>query len=278
MNLFKDILTDKNRVIGIDEYINESDGLIYCKKCGKHKQLILPILGEQHVVRSLCKCEEAEREAKKDEEDRRKELIQVETLRRYGLHDEVLRNYRFENDEGYIEKIDMAKHYVDEFEKMKKEGRGLILWGPMGTGKTFFAGCIANALIDQGISVYMTKFSRILNKLSAAFSDDKNAYIDELCKCDLLIIDDLGGERNTDYSIEQLYNVIDSRYLSGKPMIITTNITVKDFKNPECSDHKRIFDRILERCAAVKIDGVNIREIKMRETQKRIEEVIAKNN
>ena len=64
----------------------------------------------------------------------------------------------------------------------------------------------------------------------------------------LLIIDDLGAERGTDYALEKVYNIIDSRYLSGKPLILTTNMTLKDMQESEDIRYRRIYDRIFEMC------------------------------
>ena len=186
--------------------------------------------------------------------------------------------YTFENDKGYNTKFYMAQNYVDRFNDLKADGRGLLLWGQTGTGKTYFAGCIANALIDKGISVYMTNFSTIINQLTGAFSEEKNQIIETINQKSLLIIDDLGIERNTDYATEQVYNVIDTRYRSGRPMIITTNIILDDLKNPKDLAHKRIYDRILERCTPILIEGRNIREINMEENNKVIREAITKKN
>ena len=277
MKLFNGALTNNERELREDEFINETDGLVYCKKCGGPKQMKVNIDGEEHVVFHLCECELAERDARMLEEQKREEQRRADSIRRFGLQGDELWNYRFENDCGYVKKMYMAKNYVDHFDKLKKSGSGLLLWGPTGSGKTFFAGCIANALIDQCKTVYMTNFSKVINKLTGAFSEDKNLIIDEMVKSSLLIIDDLGIERNTEYATEQVFNVIDARYRSGKPMIITTNIVIDDLKNPKDIAHKRIYDRILERCVPVLIDGVNIREIKMVENQKRIEDAIVKN-
>ena len=65
----------------------------------------------------------------------------------------------------------------------------------------------------------------------------------------LLVIDDLGVERNTEYAMEQMFTVIDSRYRSKKPLIVTTNLKLEEIKNPPDLAHARIYDRILERCA-----------------------------
>ena len=81
------------------------------------------------------------------------------------------------------------------------------------------------------------------------FSEDRADFIASFDEYDLLIIDDLGVERNTEYAMEQMFFVIDSRYRSRRPMIITTNLKLDELKNPPDLAHARIYDRILERCA-----------------------------
>ena len=105
----------------------------------------------------------------------------------------------------------------------------------------------------------MTNFARILNTLTGMYSDDRNRFIESFNQCSLLIIDDLGVERSSEFALEQVFSVIDSRYRSRKPMIITTNLTLEE--NPQDLAHARIYDRILERCIPVKISRQNIREM-----------------
>ena len=277
-NVLNNSLDENLASLAEDEYIDPVDGLIYCQVCGKHRQLRFNIHGEEHIVRTLCKCGEAERDARIQEEERQEFQRRIESLRRTGMLDRKMWDYTFEKDKGYNSKLYMAQNYVDRFNDLKVDGRGLLLWGQTGTGKTYFAGCIANALIDKGISVYMTNFSTIINQLTGAFSEEKNQIIENINRKALLIIDDLGIERNTDYATEQVYNVIDTRYRSGRPMIITTNIVLDDLKNPKDLAHKRIYDRILERCTPILIEGRNIREINMEENNKAIREAITKKN
>ena len=96
---------------------------------------------------------------------------------------------------------------------------GCLFWGGVGTGKSYLAGCIANALMEKEIPVHMTNFALILNDLAASF-ENRNEYISRLCRYPLLILDDFGMERGTEYGLEQVFNVIDSRYRSGKPLIV----------------------------------------------------------
>ena len=153
-----------------------------------------------------------------------------------------------------------ARAYVENWKEAYKNNAGLLLFGDVGTGKSFFAGCIANALLDRDVPVLMTNFPTILNRLTGMFSEDRAAFIASLDEYDLLIIDDLGVERSTDYAMEQMFFVIDSRYRSRRPMIITTNLKLSELKNPSDLPHARIYDRILERCAPILFDGKNFRE------------------
>ena len=134
----------------------------------------------------------------------------------------------------------------------------------VGTGKSYLAGCIANALMEKEIPVRMTNFALILNDLAASF-EGRNEYISRLCRYPLLILDDFGMERGTEYGLEQVFHVIDSRYRSGKPLIVTTNLTLDDLRNPEDTAHSRIYDRLLSMCVPVRFTGDNFRQ----ETAKR---------
>ena len=135
---------------------------------------------------------------------------------------------------------------------------GYLFWGPVGTGKSYLASCIANALLEQEVTVKMTNFNTILNDLFAV--EDKTEYIRSLNGYELLIIDDLGVERNSEYALENIFSVIDWRYRSGRPLITTTNLPLVQLKQETKIGKKRIYDRILERCIPVKIDGVSRRE------------------
>ena len=120
---------------------------------------------------------------------------------------------------------------------------------------------IANALIDKGYPVLVTNFSRILSTLQGTF--DKQEYLDSLNQFKLLVIDDLGIERDTGYAKEQVYNIIDSRYRAGLPMIITTNLTMQKLATETELADKRVYDRIIERCFPVEVAGESRRMKKL---------------
>lgn len=219
----------------------------------------IEILSKQLTVPVMCRCRSIEYKKEQEESKKRECMEYIARLRSSGLHDKALRDYTFENDKGYNPEMEKAHKYVEQWDKMKAMSTGLLLWGGTGTGKTFFAGCVANALIDTGVPVLMTNFARILNSLTNMFSEDRNGFIDSLNKYELLIIDDLGMERQSEFALEQVYNVIDSRYRSKRPLIVTTNLTLDELKNPADISRKRIYDRVLERCVPLKINNRNIR-------------------
>ena len=245
------------------DYIGE-DGLLYCHKCHTRKQTEVMLFGSIRRPMCMCKCM-AEKRAAEEEEHRRREFeAKVEEMRRVGFPKEEMRNWTFANDDMTNERITKAaQRYVEKFSELRKSGKGLLLYGNTGTGKTYTACEIANALIDKGYPVLVINFAEILNRLQGSF--EKQKYIDSFDSYQLLVIDDLGIERDTSYAKEQVYNIIDSRYRSGLPMIITTNLTMDKIKNPEDIENLRIYDRILERCFPIEVSGGNRRRKAVRE-------------
>ena len=170
----------------------------------------------------------------------------MERIRRrkaQSLQDRYLYDYTFANDNGQNPLMDKARAYVENWKEAYKNNTGLLLFGDVGTGKSFFAGCIANALLDRDVPVLMTNFPTILNRLTGMFSEDRADFIASFDEYDLLIIDDLGVERSTEYAMEQMFFVIDSRYRSRRPMIITTNLKLAELKNPPDLAHARRKER-----------------------------------
>lgn len=252
-----------------DEYIDHSDGLIHCKKCGGRRQTILPdpLRHSYLMPRCVCPCKQEAEKQRKAAEEQRALMESIRRRRAQGLQDRYLHDFTFANDNGQNPLTEKARAYVENWKEAYRENTGLLLFGDVGTGKSFFAGCIANALIDWDIPVLMTNIPSILNRLTGMFAEDRAAFISALDDYSLLILDDLGVERNTEYALEQMFLVIDSRYRSRKPLIVTTNLKLEEIKNPPDLAHARIYDRIMERCAPVLFSGRNFREEKAAATK-----------
>lgn len=234
------------------------DGLLYCGECHEPKEFKFEFAGKTKIVPCLCKCQVLTR--KQDEERRQLESKQreIDEARRLGFPDKELLKYTFAADDRKNAKLsDVMQKYVDQFKEFKEKGKGLLLYGGVETGKTFFACCIANALIDNGYSCLATNFSRIANTVWDI--ENKQGYYDKLNSFDLLVLDDLGVERNTDYMQEIVFNIVDGRDRSGLPMIITTNLTLDEIKKPSDIAKQRIYSRVLKNCFPIQVEGIKRR-------------------
>ena len=246
------------------------DGLLYCGKCNTRKQWKGVLLGKEQIMPCLCKCQTKARDRKKEEEKAEKQKEIIEKRRKYAFSggkteweqeenpasaDEMrMMKWNFKTDDNANpEMTKKAKNFVRNFDAFRAKGRGIIFYGSTGTGKTFISCCIANALIDLGYLVIVTNFSKIANELLSTY--DKSDYMEKLMKCNLLIIDDLDIERQTGYMSETVYNVIDSRYRSGKPMIVTTNLSSEQLKNPGTIEKQRVYSRIMDVCIPILFAG-----------------------
>lgn len=247
------------------------DGLLYCHKCNTPKQIKVELFGQIKFPMCLCKCEadrirEEEKKRKtKDAEDR------IMRMKRIGFSNDEIMNWNFNCDDHSNNKLtQIAMNYVDNFCEMYKRGKGLLFYGDVGTGKTFISACICNALIDDGYSCVMTNFATLTNEMIGLNGERLN-YIKTINKQDLFVIDDLSSERDTEFMGEMVQMVIDARYRSGKPMIVTTNLISDELKHPADVRKQRIYSRLLEMCVPVHVTGKDKRKEKLKADYKEME-------
>jgi DNA replication protein DnaC len=254
------------------DYTNQDDGLLYCGKCRTRKQMRLDVMGTEKIVPVVCRCKKAEMEAIRRREQQREDMEIVSKLRSKSLMDDKFSAQTFSSFEvsRQNEKVfRLCKRYADGFDQMLQRNQGLLLYGDVGTGKTFSSACIANALLDKKIPVVMTSFVKLLEK-TRGFDEDDESIIRQLNKAKLLVIDDLGAERGSDYALEKVYDIVDSRYRANLPMILTTNLDLEEMKAERDIRRSRIYDRIFEVCYPVKFTGISFRKA---EANKRFREM-----
>ena len=177
------------------EYIK--DGHAYCKVCHERKDgKVMEFFDNKMIFKISCKCDR-NREAKEKE---RQKQMEIERLKSSCFNSIIQWSYTFENYQGEEnQSLIIAKNFVKDYEEMKKENIGLLFYGSVGSGKTYLACSIANSLIEQyQIGVKIRNFAQIINELQkGGFDFDKNAYIESLVNTSVLILDDLGIERDT---------------------------------------------------------------------------------
>ncbi len=154
-----------------------------------------------------------------------------------------------------------AQDFIKNFDS---DYRNLFFYGTVGTGKSFLSNCIAGELIQKGFWVLYFSAAALFDLLSRNAFDYKAkgelaSLYDDLCCCDLLIIDDLGTELTTSFTSSQLFSCINERHLRKKPTLISTNLSLEDLD----SRYKdRIFSRITSHYRLCKFSGQDIRMYK----------------
>ena len=227
--------------------------ILMCGKCRTPKQALkeLPTAGggtRSILVSVACRCDVEDLAAQKETAKRLEFSRWVsEQQAMYGISEGLCRGQSFAQDDCRTPAIsDTCHRYVERWEEMKADNMGVLFYDSVGTGKSFYACAIVNALLEKCVPATATNFPRLLNLLQGA--GNRQTYIDHLQRWQLLVIDDLGVERDSSYAAEQVFNVIDARARSGLPLIVTTNLTLDEMKNPISMQYARIYDRVLEMC------------------------------
>jgi DNA replication protein DnaC len=126
--------------------------------------------------------------------------------------------------------VQAIRRYVRDIDAQLDAGQGLWLMGDVGTGKTTLAMIVSKAAIESGRSVAIYSLPRLLNLIRAAIETDDGmvGFLERLAAVDLLHIDDLGAENTTEWVLEQLYSIVNTRYEDERAMIVTTNLNYEE--------------------------------------------------
>jgi DNA replication protein DnaC len=243
------------------------DGFLHCKKCGgrRQREVNLPD-GNKMTVSCGCRCMKEDWDAKEEKRKAEEETMRIDSLRTMAFpdSDSAMIQCTFDKDDGARPDVTAGmKNYCENFPYLRRLGKGILLYGTVGTGKSFFAACIVNDLVSKGYRCMMTTFPRLTNQISALW-DGKQEFIDDLTRHDLIAIDDLGIERDTEYMNEHITMIVDALYRAKVPLVITSNYTPKQMKGEGEIRRQRIYDRLIEQCHPVEMSGESRRVIKGR--------------
>ena len=155
--------------------------------------------------------------------------------------------------------LNYCKAYAADF---SRRSPSLLLYGKTGLGKIHLSLAIAGNAVEEGYGVIYSSAQNLFNKLEKDKFGKADANTEEaILDCDLLIIDDLGAEFTTQFTVSALYNIVNSRELEGKPTIISTNLMPEQLTK---AYGERIASRILSNYVMLYFDGSDIRQIKTR--------------
>lgn len=264
---------EKNNPREAGDYIGK-DGLLYCGKCKTPRQCRVTWAdSDERILPVLCRCRKDAEDEKKMQKQHQQDMERIERLKKNSLMDEKFRSCTFDGltiTPDNRRQVKISRRYAEKFDELFSKNQGMLFWGGVGTGKTHLACCIGNYVMEHLHSVYATSFVKMLQQKAFKSEDDLETYIRRMNAASLVILDDLGAERGTDYALEIVYNVIDSRYRSGKPMIVTTNLSLDEMQNVSDIRYSRIYDRIFEVCYPVEFTGVSLR---MKEAANRFDDM-----
>lgn len=241
-----------------------------CEICKEPIEKKITILGIERIVPVICKCKKEKLDKKQQEfESREKQQRLKQIINNSLMTGEALEKtfYNWDHNKASEKMFNIAKRYTDNFKEMKDKNVGLLIYGEPGNGKTYMTYAIANELLIKGIPVVAVHIDALLNRIKQTFNsygkEGEATVLNALNNADLLIIDDLGTEQDTEWSNKTIYNIIDNRYRSGLPLIVTTNIPLKDIEEKY---HKRTYDRLVnEMCTPVRNDSKSLRVDKGKE-------------
>lgn len=253
-----------------------------CPKCGEHLFTSVHMYGKDMVVSIICKCQKEAREKKKTEQANKEKQERLDKLLRNSLMDNAFRNKTFENwdfNKGSKQMYDLGLRYAKYFKSCKDKRLGLLIHGTPGNGKTYLAFCIANELLNNFIPVMPVSINSILGRIKETYNKYGNEAEEDIIRvfknAEFLIIDDLGTEVHTDWSVSMVYNIIDERYRQGLPLAITTNIELKN-NNIAKIYGERTEDRILEMCTPIEYKADSIRAKIAKSNTKTLRDILYK--
>ena len=241
-----------------DEYIGK-DGKLYCKKCNTSRSFIAD--DGEFEIRCKCKCQMEE--INKYNEDMRKKYIldQLQDMKEKSLLGERYKDMTFDKLEIRGEEhqtiVNRLKTYCEKFES-NNNGIGVYLFGKSGSGKTVLTACMLDNLINQYVDCLFVNMTKIKQQLLQVGFQNQEKFLKKLYTVDVLFIDDFATENvkkdNNDTWIQEIiYDIVNTRYNNSKPIIFTSNYSLK-----ECVEDrgilKKTIDRMYESTVQIKLD------------------------
>ena len=249
-----------------------------CDKCGEPRQKIIELFGINRRVPVICSCRKKELEEKAEKDRNTEKQERLKSLMKNSLMEKSFFEKTFEAwdfNKGVKSMYNLGLKYSNNFKKVRESGLGLLIYGNPGSGKSYLSFAIANKLLTKQTPVICISINGLLERIRETYSrwgtEGETEILKSLSNADLVVLDDLGIEQSTDWSISKIYNIIDSRYRNKLPLIVTTNKSIDDLKELY---GERTIDRLLEMCTPIQNNGPSIRKEKAKENTRLLKEIL----
>ena len=238
------------------------DGVIYCTNCNTIRVFPDFVNDDGTLIHIACQCRDMAHRKLENAEKEWARKQKIAQLKEISLMDERYSTVSFLNtrtDNPELKKAyDKCVDYCLNAQKNCYDGKGVYISGAVGVGKTHLTACMANDLLEQGYKIKFTNINRIIDLIY----ENATAELTEIKRCDFLFLDDFGKDvvmkNNQDTWLQsKIYNIINDRYIGERPIIITSNSTLRTLMQ-KGYDIVTI-DRIREMCEQIEVKGENWR-------------------
>lgn len=215
-----------------------------CGKCGEEFQkMVIPSLGLEYNLPCACERKKIYEDKAKLKEDERRLCLHLLTERAQLPID--ARDWTFKNfimRPGAEKAFDYSKQYAERFPKAKRDGAGIIIHGCTGCGKSHLAAAIANAVIQQEYTVRWWTVPELYAEIRSTYHGVGNEgdILHECKNVSLLILDDLGAEKPTEWTQQTVNTVVNSRIANHRPTVITSNFDSNMLKSQKILDDRTL--------------------------------------
>lgn len=241
---------------------DDTGDTVICPECGKNITVLnVTLFGYTKRIVPTCRCVAEKEEHWKFEVQEREKKARIERLFPTWELGQRFQECTFESFKprpGTENALIAAKEFAANFPP--DDGLGLMFLGTWGNGKSHLAAAIVHEVKKQGHTAVFASMPEVLSRIRATYDGEAKETESQLMfglrEAKLTVLDDLGAEKKTDWTLEKVYELIDARYRARKPTVVTTNLTPEEL---EIQIGPRAYDRLLEVCQVIVNKGTSYR-------------------